>query len=121
MKIEKFPSNITEELAEETGWHIGDGSRSYYKNQGGKKGKLYPRLEIKTISFPLASQLKENFNELGLRATMYKEKFVKKGGQKDSYAVVIRGVEMFDLFMKVVKPQNPKHSIKHLKFTQSFK
>jgi len=224
MKIEKFPSNITEELAEETGWHIGDGSMSYYNNQGVKKGiyqllrghieddkqhyiegvkpifkklygidislremsstrvfgfqiwsnelvklkeklglptgpktsieipkiflkngvlraavlrgifdtdgcvylekkngKLYPRLEIKTISFPLASQLKENFNELGLRATMYKEKFVKKGGQKDSYAVVIRGVEMFDLFMKVVKPQNPKHSIKHLKFTQSFK
>jgi DNA-binding transcriptional regulator WhiA len=32
MKIEKFPKEVSEELAEETGWHIGDGSMNYYKN-----------------------------------------------------------------------------------------
>ena len=33
MKIIKFPSKITPELAEETGWHIGDGSMNFYKNR----------------------------------------------------------------------------------------
>ncbi len=28
-----IPFGITNELAEETGWHIGDGSMNYYKNQ----------------------------------------------------------------------------------------
>ncbi len=34
----KFPTEITEELAEETGWHIGDGSMNYYNNGGKMKG-----------------------------------------------------------------------------------
>lgn len=38
MKIFQFPSEITEELAEETGWHIGDGTMNYYNNQGKLKG-----------------------------------------------------------------------------------
>ena len=32
------PNSITAELAEETGWHIGDGSMNYYNNQGELKG-----------------------------------------------------------------------------------
>src|SRR3990170_1793939 len=176
MKIEKFPKKIGEELAEESGWHIGDGSMNYYKNQGRMKGlyqlrghieddkphylqrikpifknlygvdislrempstrvfgfqiwndelvkfkqklglgigpklnvripdiflsnnklkiavirgifdtdgcvylehknnKLYPKMEVTTISPLLAEQLKSIFNELGLRATMYVNK-----------------------------------------------
>ena len=34
----KVPTEITEELAEETGWHIGDGSMNFYCNQGKLKG-----------------------------------------------------------------------------------
>jgi hypothetical protein len=34
----KFPSKITPELAEEVGWHIGDGSMNIYKNRGKSKG-----------------------------------------------------------------------------------
>ena len=34
----QLPTEITEELAEETGWHIGDGSMNYYKNNGKLKG-----------------------------------------------------------------------------------
>lgn len=33
-----LPKNITPELAEETGWHIGDGSMNYYQNRGQLKG-----------------------------------------------------------------------------------
>jgi len=29
----KIPSKISCELAEETGWHIGDGSMNFYKNK----------------------------------------------------------------------------------------
>ena len=222
MKISKFPDEITEELAEETGWHIGDGSMNYYKNQGKmrgfyqlrghieddkphyiqrikpifkniygidislrempstmvfgfqiwsnelvkfkqklglevgpklavkipdiflndeklriaairgifdtdgcvylekKNGKLYPRLEIKTISLLLAEQLKFLFNDLGLRATMHEDKSMK-GNRKIVYAIVIRGVDMLHNFFKVISPQNPKHIAKYCKFTQSFK
>ena len=40
MKISQFPSEITSELAEETGWHIGDGSMNFYKNKK-HSGGLY--------------------------------------------------------------------------------
>jgi len=33
-----IPKKITPELAEETGWHIGDGSMNYYNNKGKLKG-----------------------------------------------------------------------------------
>ena len=33
-----IPSEINAELAEETGWHIGDGSMNYYKSKGKLKG-----------------------------------------------------------------------------------
>ena len=29
-----FPKEMTEDLAEETGWHLGDGSMNYYKGEG---------------------------------------------------------------------------------------
>lgn len=34
----KIPRKISIELAEETGWHIGDGSMNIYKNRGKEKG-----------------------------------------------------------------------------------
>ena len=33
-----IPTKITTELAEEIGWHIGDGSMNYYNNHGTLKG-----------------------------------------------------------------------------------
>jgi len=33
-----IPKEITSDLAEETGWHIGDGSMNYYINKGKNKG-----------------------------------------------------------------------------------
>ena len=40
-----------------------------------KNNKLYPRLEIKTISLKLAEQLKKLYLKLNLRATMYKNSY----------------------------------------------
>jgi len=34
----QIPKKISKELAEETGWHIGDGSMNTYKNRGKQKG-----------------------------------------------------------------------------------
>jgi intein/homing endonuclease len=222
MKIE-IPQEISPELAEETGWHIGDGSMNYYKNQGTLRGfyqlrghieddkrhyidrikpifkrlynleinlrempstrvfgfqiwnddlvrfkqnlglklgpkvgiiipevflknkelkiavikgifdtdgciylqkknnKLYPRLEIKTISLKLAEQLKDLYLELGLRATMYKNSYNDDGNRKQDYTIVIRGNEMFHRFMEVIKPANPKHNTKYSLYRKSFK
>ena len=34
----QIPKNISSELAEEVGWHIGDGSMNFYKNRGKIRG-----------------------------------------------------------------------------------
>ncbi len=222
MNINIFPQNINEELAEETGWHIGDGSMNYYKkdkkimgfyqlrghieddkphyinrikpifkNLYGidislrempstrvfgfqiwsnelvkfkqelglllgpktkivippqflsnkelkiavirgifdtdgcvylerKNHKLYPRMQIVTISLPLAEQLKYEFINLGLRATIHKNG-IGIGNKKDSYATTIRGNEMFNKFISIIKPKNPKHIAKYNHYKQSFK
>ncbi len=221
MKISKFPNKITEELAEETGWHIGDGSMNYYKKDKKMKGfyqlrghieddkrhylerikpvfkslygidislrempstrvfgfqiwndelvrfkqelglplgrkielevpkefffkkecllacirgifdtdgcvylekknhKLYPRMQIVTISNNLAKQLQEIFNGLNFRCSL--NSFQADGNRLRAYQVVIRGVEMFHKFMRLVSPRNPKHLAKYNLFKQSFK
>jgi len=225
MKNILIPSPITPELAEETGWHIGDGSMNYYNNKGcknkrgfyqlrghieddrehyiirikpifkllygidislrempstrvfgfqiwndelikfkeklglplGKKfgvvipeiflnndelktavirgifdtdgcvylekknNKLYPRMQIVTISEKLAVQLLDILNSLGLRTTMYKEKSNRGGNRMQAYLICIRGIEMFHKFIETIKPANPKHIKKYNFFKESFK
>ena len=38
MKTISIPTHLSAELAEETGWHIGDGSMNYYDNKGYNRG-----------------------------------------------------------------------------------
>ncbi len=225
MKINEFPKEISEELAEETGWHIGDGSMNYYKNHEKmiglyqlrghieddrphyiqrikplfkniygidvslrempstrvfgfqiwsnelvefkqklglkigpkldikipdiflddkklriavvrgvfdtdgciylekKNNKLYPRIEIFTISNILAQQLLDILTELGFRTTKYlAEKANRiKSNKRLGYKISIRGEEMFHRFIKIISPQNPKHLAKYNFFEQSFK
>ena len=217
-----IPKSITPELAEESGWHIGDGSMNYYNNKGYRKGiyqlrghieddrehyiniikpifkllygvdvslrlmpstrvfgfqlwcnklvefkkglglplgkkfdvsipkvflvndelkkavirgifdtdgcvyllrknnKLYPRMEIATISHNLSSQLKEILNQLGLRATLYSWT-PKKGNRQRVYKVTVQGIQMSDRFMEIIKPANPKHIRKYFFFKENFK
>jgi len=218
-----IPTSITPELAEETGWHIGDGSMNYYNNKGYKRGiyqlrghieddrehyisrikpifkllygidvslrempstrvfgfqiwnnelvrfkqnlglplgkkfdvvipesflvddnlkiavirgifdtdgcvylekknnKLYPRLEIGTISKILGQQIQKIFIKLGLRATIHLDTKGKKDSWLQVYKISIRGVEMFYKFMNIIKPANPKHIKKYNLFKESFK
>lgn len=76
-----------------------------------KYGKLYPRLEINTISRPLGEQLKNLFLMLGLRATLYS--IPGRGNKLEYYNVSIRGIEMFHKFIQVIKPANKKHIDKY--------
>lgn len=218
-----IPSLLTDELAEEVGWHIGDGSMNFYKNHGvlkgiyqlrghieddrehyikrikpifkflynidlnlrempstrvygfqiwsnklvkfkqelglglgkklnieipniflGKEGlkisiirgifdtdgciylekknnKLYPRVEIETISYSLSEQLQQVLLGLGLRATKYHQLRNYGNFCKESYKISIRGDEMFCKFIDIIKPANPKHIKKYTLFKKTFK
>lgn len=219
----EVPIDISEELAEETGWHIGDGSMNFYKNREKLKGiyqlrghidddkehylvrikpifkklysfdislrempstrvygfqiwnddlvkfkqelglplgnktdivipkiflenkelkiavirgifdtdgcvylekknkKLYPRLEITTISSKLAEQMQRILIELGLRTTCYSWLANKDSNRQRAYRINIRGNKMFDKFIEIINPANPKHIKKYLFFKESFK
>jgi len=88
-----------------------------------KNGKLYPRLEIFTISNLLAQQIHDIQQELGFRTTKYmSEKANRINSNKiQGYKICIRGEKMFHKFMKIICPHNPKHLAKYRFFTQSFK
>jgi DNA-binding transcriptional regulator WhiA len=86
-----------------------------------KYNKLYPRLEIGTISKSLGQQIQKIFIELGLRATVHLDTKGKKDSWLQVYKISIRGTEMFDRFMKIIKPANPKHIRKYNLFKESFK
>jgi len=216
-----IPNSITSELAEESGWHIGDGSMNYYNNKGYRKGiyqlrghieddrehyidvikpifkllygidislrdmpstrvfgfqiwcnrliefkkglglplgkkfdisipevflvddelkkavvrgifdtdggiqlmnknnKLYPVVYITTISKGLYEQLLEILRKLGLRATGHKWTSTRDEW-KDVYRVSIRGNDMFDKFIQIIKPANPKHVRKYFFHKENF-
>lgn len=62
MKI-KIPE-ISVELAEEAGWHIGDGSMNYYKNNGKLKGIYQLRGHIEDDKEHYLIRIKPLFNSL---------------------------------------------------------
>ena len=78
-----------------------------------KNHKLYPRLQIVTISPNLAEQMQQIFVELGIRATKNSWLANKDFNRQRAYLITIRGSEMFDKFMEVIKPANPKHIRKY--------
>src|SRR3989338_2118052 len=64
MKVKQFPKIINEELAEETGWHIGDGSMNYYKNGGKRKGLYQLRGHIEDDKPHYLKRIKPIFKKL---------------------------------------------------------
>ena len=73
-----------------------------------KNNKLYPRIQIGTISRGLSEQLKNNLLRLGFRATAFVEDRRDKGWN-NLYTLSIRGEEMLKKWMKIISPANPKH------------
>jgi len=60
----KIPSEISKELAEEIGWHIGDGSMNFYKNSGKLKGFYQLRGHIKEDKEHYKKRIKQLFKKL---------------------------------------------------------
>lgn len=73
-----------------------------------KRGKLYPRIQITTISKELGYQLNSLINKIGLRSTIYLE-FVKNPRWNNKYNITIRGEEMLNKWIQIIGPHNPKH------------
>lgn len=73
-----------------------------------KKNKLYPRVEFKTVSNTLATEIRESLEKLGLRATKYCL-LRKEENWNNLYTVATRGEVMLDKFFETIKPANPKH------------
>jgi len=101
-------------------------TRGIFDTDGGvylekKNSKLYPRIHISTISEKLASQLQKILFELGFRATIHSELFNKDFNRQKTYVVSVRGEKMFDRWMSIIKPENPKHIDKYTLYRKSFK
>src|SRR3989338_7844348 len=59
-----FPSNISNELAEEVGWHIGDGSMNFYKNSGKLRGIYQLRGHIEEDREHYIKRIKPLFKQI---------------------------------------------------------
>lgn len=59
-----IPNNISSELAEETGWHIGDGSMNYYKNYEKLRGLYQLRGHIEDDKPHYIQRIKPIFEKL---------------------------------------------------------
>lgn len=60
----RLPSKISSELAEEVGWHIGDGSMNIYKNRGKLKGFYQLRGHIEDDKKHYNKRIKPLFKKL---------------------------------------------------------
>lgn len=76
-----------------------------------KNNKLYPRLQITTISKKLAYQMNKILIRFGLRSTVYF--YHRKKPWHTIYVISIRGDKMLNKFFKIVKPDNLKHINKY--------
>ena len=83
-----------------------------------RKGKIYPRVEIRTTSSPLAYQVIKILRGVHIRATLY---IIKRKNKKwkDIYCISIRGLNESIKFFKLIKPKNSKHLSKFKKLFQS--
>ena len=67
----QVPKNISPELAEETGWHIGDGSMNFYRNRGKSKGFYQLRGHIEDDKNHYIERIKPLFKKLyGLNVSL---------------------------------------------------
>ncbi|MDP6642231.1 MAG: LAGLIDADG family homing endonuclease [Candidatus Nanoarchaeia archaeon] len=83
-----------------------------------KNGKLYPRVEFKTVSSILSEQMKNILNSLDIRTTKY-GLFREEKNWNTLYTVAIRGDKMTNKFFKKINPANPKHNLKFNKYRGS--
>lgn len=83
-----------------------------------KNKKLYPRIEFKTVSEDLATDIRDCSEKLGLRATKYCLLREEKNWN-NLYTVAIRGEIMLHKFFEIIEPANPKHIKKFNLYNQN--
>jgi intein/homing endonuclease len=74
-------------------------------------GKLYPRVEMATISGQLMQQISKILTDLNFRHGLFVEKR-EKYGWNDLHKIHIRGVNLTRRWFNEIQPQNPKHQKK---------
>lgn len=84
-----------------------DGSL-YFEN---KRGKPYPRLEIKSTSEPLSLEITKRLNKYGIPATCHKYKRKEKNWN-DLYSIVIRGYSSVGKWINLIGSNNKKQKEK---------
>jgi hypothetical protein len=77
-----------------------------------RRGKLYPRIEIKQASQILSKQIYQILELLDFRVTKHID-HRGKGKWRPLVVISVRGHEMLQKWMKIIKPRNPKHIRKH--------
>ncbi len=77
-------------------------------------GKLYPRIEMATISGHLMQQISDILTNLNYRHGLYVQKRAKYGWN-DLHTIHIRGVNLTKRWFEEIQPQNPKHQAKYEK------
>jgi len=87
--------------------------RGYFDTDGclyleNKRGKLYPRIEMYSISERFIRQLQEIIFRLGFRVT-FEKRDNSKYGWSDGYRLSIRGIAMTKKWFSEITPANPKH------------
>jgi hypothetical protein len=80
-----------------------------------KRGKPYPRIEIKQTSRVLAQQIHKILEDQGFRVTTYQDNR-GEGKWRPLLVTSVRGREMLERWMKIIKPHNPKHIQKHKQY-----
>ncbi len=85
-----------------------------------KNKKLYPIIQISTISKKLAEQLLNLFNLIGLKSRIWTDIY-HKGNRLPCYKVETSGVEMLHKLFTIIEPKNPKHIAKYHQFLESTK
>jgi len=73
-----------------------------------KRGKKYPRIDLKTTSKKLSSQIFELLNKYGINNSLYEYKRKEKNWN-NLYSVIVRGFKNVRRWQKYVGSNNPKH------------
>lgn len=109
-------SSDENKLAFIRGFLAGDGCLNFDKRYAKDQEILkiihtYPRIQIKSVSERIISQISEILNENGIRNFISLKKS-KKNNEKDSYMLQVSGVKMMGVWESLIGFSNPNHSTK---------
>tara|TARA_Y100000310_G_C20654298_1_gene801205 strand:+ start:85 stop:816 length:732 start_codon:yes stop_codon:yes gene_type:complete len=76
-----------------------------------KRGKPYPRIDIRTISKRMSLDIMDRLSRYGIRATLYEQKR-KEINWNTLYCIIVRGFDPIMNWIRFIGSNNPKHNEK---------